>query len=198
MQRVATQEMVDKVADEMVARGINPTIRPVLAKVGGGFTLVREMLGDWRARRSEGEAPVALPDELLEKGASLVRDIYIACQARGQEKIDTVRRDANEKVDQAGKELKDALDEVAALEERNTKNEQTIAELRAEAERLLAKIKELEMDKFQLETRNQANAERIASLEGELRESQSVSTRLEQLESTIKTAIKPGKGKGRT
>jgi hypothetical protein len=146
---VATQEAIWKVADDLNAEGVRPTLAAIRKKLGAGsFTTISQAMTEWRRRKEKDDRPVVepLPTELLNAAHDMVAEI---CARRGlrqtrplweSEKLAAELTAAQEQAQEAI-ELADTLTgdlEIAG------KELATAAEVAAERDRLAASLQQLD------------------------------------------------------
>jgi hypothetical protein len=84
---VATQEAIWKVADDLNAEGVRPTLAAIRKKLGAGsFTTISQAMTEWRRRKEKDDRPVVepLPTELLNAAHDMVAEICAARLAADQ------------------------------------------------------------------------------------------------------------------
>jgi chromosome segregation ATPase len=115
----ATKEIVFEAASELAAKGTEPSILTVQAKIGGGsYTTIKRHLDEWSAQQvMNAQAVVETPGFVLEKSAELGRSLW-AMAIREANKETQAAKDASEnKVAAISKELDFAQSEIRRMEE---------------------------------------------------------------------------------
>lgn len=182
---VATQEAVWRVADELAAQGIEPTMTNVQPRTGGSYTTVKRHLESWEIERKNSTAsPVEVPPEFEERGREFARALFsAACQQVRKEaavEIAAVRAE----LDQSRAALAAAEAEVARLEiveqeqagalsEHKTRIHDLELKLAADAATISAKkarIKEVEHELADVRTTVAARDADIAAMRAQLEE----------------------------
>jgi chromosome segregation ATPase len=118
-----TYQHVAQLCNQMELLGNKPSVRKILAELGGSFTLVAEYLKQWRTENElANEADVAISQELQQ--AILAEYALVANKVKqGQEaKINELSLDLSE----TQEELKSSLSAIKKLESRITELERTI------------------------------------------------------------------------
>jgi TolA-binding protein len=185
MQKLATQDQVDQVAEALVAKGIQPTQKLIREAVGGSFTTIGRMLADWTRRRDAGATAVQVPAELIKRSTELVTELFVACLAIDKEEIEAIRRDAAERIAQADARLSEAQSEIASLEDKNEALEKELAELKIKLRSATDENTTLRISKAETDARATTQDQLIAQLQGEVKSLQGLAQRLSNLESRL-------------
>lgn len=144
-----TKEKIFAVADDLDAKGQNPTLAAVRKALGSGsFTTISEAMTEWRARKAAATAPVreqtpeAVSNKLVELGADLwavALDLANNRLSAEREALEVARTDMAAKqqetvelADQLTVDLDDAKDRNEALDAELTAAKAEIAKLVAE------------------------------------------------------------------
>jgi len=128
-----TKERIFQVADELDAKGKNPTLAAVRKGLGGGsFTTISEAMTEWKARKAAKEkpphepAPQAIIDRLAELGSEIWASALELANGRlaterqalenAQAQHEAEKAEAAELVDQVTAELEMMKNRTSALE----------------------------------------------------------------------------------
>ena len=127
MQRV-TKEMVFKTANQILERGIKPTVEGVRRELGdtGSYSTLTRHLREWRETVGPFEKPgplPELPDEVLEPVVNVLRQTVGHFEKAANQRILEAKQEADTKLQEAEKELEYANSEIARLESSASENE---------------------------------------------------------------------------
>jgi len=166
-------QTVDKVASEMITKGVKPTVRSVIAVTGGKTEIVSKHLRDFFEKRDDevtrmseelGSGSIA---KLIAKEMQLLIDKRTAhlleINARQKEQIDEYVELLEENVRESEKIKDEAL---SNIENAKRENSQKIDKIREELSKLkeIADTKSLEASEIKLLSKNSIEAEQEKSM----------------------------------
>jgi len=166
-------QTVDKVASEMITKGVKPTVRSVIAVTGGKTEIVSKHLRDFFEKRDDevtrmseelGSGSIA---KLIAKEMQLLIDKRTAhlleINARQKEQIDEYVELLEENVRESEKIKDEAL---SNIENAKRENSQKIDKIREELSKLkeIADTKSLEASEIKLLSKNSIEAEQEKSI----------------------------------
>ena len=166
-------QTVDKVASEMITKGVKPTVRSVIAVTGGKTEIVSKHLRDFFEKRDDevtrmseelGSGSIA---KLIAKEMQLLIDKRTAhlleINARQKEQIDEYVELLEENVRESEKIKDEAL---SNIENAKRENSQKIDKIREELSKLkeIADTKSLEASEIKLLSKNKIEAEQEKSI----------------------------------
>jgi hypothetical protein len=178
---IATDPIVFAAADDLCARGIEPTVMLLQEQTKGSYTTVGKALTRWRAERASVKAVTPPPVEITAKADQFARALWNLANDHAQQGVAEVRRSAELVAQTAAAELAHAQAEIGRLEGECARLEQQLADARhtGERERVQADAQSLRAQRLELErsslaaaaeeTRQHAQAHllRMAALDGE-------------------------------
>ncbi len=137
--KLVTQELVNAVADEIVAEGKEPTLVDVQARIGGSYTSIKKCLDHWQQQRSaSSEAAASLPTDVIAKGQELVRAIWMSASQ-------SARREAKEIADKAVQDAASMRDELSQAMNEITRLERIEAQLTGLVEQQQVRLRDVEL-----------------------------------------------------
>lgn len=126
--KLVTEELVFAAADELLAEGVEPTIKLVHEKIGvGSYSTIKPYLDAWKRGKEEAAVP-AVPKDVEDLAARFVKQAWAQASRLADEEVQAVKAQAAAAQERANQEAAEALDEIERLERR-------IAEQDAELER---------------------------------------------------------------
>lgn len=168
--KLVTEELVFAFADELSAAGVEPTIKLVHERLGGGsYSTIKPYLDAWKLGKEEAAVP-AVPKDVEDLAARFVKKAWAQASRLADEEVQVVKAQAAAAQERANRETGEALAEIERLECR-------VAEQDAELERreLARQAAEIELAGLRQE------ASRVGALERQLEEARTVlSTKAEE------------------
>ena len=130
---IATQQSVSKVADALVAEGLEPSIIEVQGRLrGGSYTTIKARLDVWRQDQAKAAATsVETPPDIQAGAQEFARSLWATAVAEVRRETQQARDDAQSEVAAIGVELAGATAEIARLEGIEVMHLETIEQLRA-------------------------------------------------------------------
>jgi chromosome segregation ATPase len=114
---VVTQDAVFAEADALVARGEEPSIIAVQARIGGGsYSTVKRMLDAWKAERASPAPRVAVPEAVLAQNAGFVQQLRAAALAIADQQATQLRGELERELQGTRAQLAEAEQVIARLE----------------------------------------------------------------------------------
>lgn len=107
-----TLDQILAVADDLDARGVNPTLAAVRKALGAGsFTTISEAMSVWRAQKSSraGAPAEPIPDAVESSLAELGRGVWAAAQAQANARLTSEREELEQARAQADTERAEAV-----------------------------------------------------------------------------------------
>ena len=143
-----TEHSVHQAANELLAKGIKPTVRSVQSRIGGGNELIVKYMQTWRARyETASEQSNACPVEIA------VSSVYDAVEKELTEKLndhaqgnDKILKDTEQLLTVAEERMERLLDRCVDLENRNTELSHNNAGLLNKTEQLESKLELIQKD----------------------------------------------------
>jgi chromosome segregation ATPase len=138
-----------RVADELDAQGLNPTLAAVRKSLGGGsFTTISEAMTEWKAKKAAKETPLKepAPQSIQDQMAELATEVWAMAlslangrlsserqaleEARLQ--LEAERKEAAELADQVSAELEESRVKVVALEREHATTQAALVKVQSE------------------------------------------------------------------
>lgn len=114
---VVTQEAVFAEAEALVARGEEPSIIAVQARIGGGsYSTVKRMLDAWKAERASPAPRVAVPEAVLAQSAGFTLQLWAAALAIADQQATQLRGELERELQGTRAQLTEAEQVIARLE----------------------------------------------------------------------------------
>lgn len=180
----ATPEAVAAAAEALQAAGKRVTTISVQSHLGGGsFTTVQKYLEAWQqTQRDQRAAVVDVPSVVVERGMTLLRQVWQAAQAEAGEEIAQTREETEAQLAEMRDQLAEALLAVQRQEAENTDQAQALATLEAQVAAHQAERDEARTEARVNAVQAAAAAERVQELQARLDAQASVSLELAQLQ----------------
>jgi len=180
----ATPEAVAAAAEALQAAGKRVTTISVQSHLGGGsFTTVQKYLEAWQqTQRDQRAAVVDVPAAVVERGMTLLRQVWQAAQAEAGEEITQTREETEAQLAEMRDQLAEALLAVQRQEAENADQAQAIAGQAAWVVTLQAERDEARTEARVNAAQAAAAAERVQELQTRLDAQVSVSLELAQLQ----------------
>ena len=180
----ATPEAVVAAAEALQAAGKRVTTISVQSHLGGGsFTTVQKYLEAWQqTQRDQRAAVVDVPSAVVERGMTLLRQVWQAAQAEAGEEITQTREETEAQLAEMRDQLAEALLAVQRQEAENADQAQALATLEAQVAALQAERDEARTEARVNAAQAVAAAERVQELQVRLDAQASVSLELAQLQ----------------
>jgi Plasmid replication region DNA-binding N-term len=156
---LVTQEMVSEAAAALEGEGMDPSIRNVQARIGGGsFSTVKRYLDAWEEQQTaKPVATVVMPPEIATKAEEWVRALWATATAQAQREAQAIKDQALAEVAAARQHLAEAMTEVQRLEAVEADLRQSLETSEQQTRKLELRVATLEVE-----------ARRVPVLEGEL------------------------------
>jgi chromosome segregation ATPase len=138
-----------RVADELDAQGLNPTLAAVRKSLGGGsFTTISEAMTEWKAKKAAKETPLKepAPQSIQDQMAELATEVWAMAlslangrlsserqaleEARLQ--LEAERKEAAELADQVSADLEESRVKVVALEREHATTQAALVKVQSE------------------------------------------------------------------
>ncbi len=180
----ATPEAVAAAAEALQAAGKRVSTIAVQGHLGGGsFTTVQKYLEAWQqTQRDQRAAVVDVPSAVVERGMTLLRQVWQAAQAEAGQEITQTREDTEAALVEMRDQLAEALLAVQRQEAENTEQAQALATLEKQVATLQAERDEARTEARVNAAQVSAAAERVQELQTRLDAQASVSLELAQLQ----------------
>lgn len=147
---LATQEAIWKVADDLNAEGVRPTLAAIRKRLGAGsFTTISQAMAEWRRRKEKDDRPVVepLPTELVNAAHDMVAEIWRAARLAADQAFVGEREKLAAELTAAQEQAQEAIELADALTadlETARKDLATAAEVAAERDQLATALQQLE------------------------------------------------------
>ena len=195
----ATPEAVAAAAEALQAAGKRVTTISVQGHLGGGsFTTVQKYLEAWQqTQRDQRVAVVDVPAPVVERGMTMVRQVWQAAQAEAGEEIAQTREETEAQLAEMRDQLAEALLAVQRQEAENADQAQALATLEAQVATLQAERDEARTEARVNAAQAAAAAERVQELQTRLDAQASVRPGTGAAPGCSRCAPAPGGGAGR-
>lgn len=157
-----TKAQVFAAADAISESGQAPTVAGVRTKLGtGSFTTITAFLREWKAQAQKNDADkdTEVPEDVTEALNRAAALVWKAARDHFEEELAAIRRDAEQRINDARQELQTALDEIERLEA----NADITEEMQAEIDSHLAALRDLK-------TQNAAQAAELKACHNQIKE----------------------------
>jgi hypothetical protein len=147
---VATHDAIWKIADDLDAGGVRPTLAAIRKKLGAGsYTTISQAMSEWRSRKEKDESPVVepLPDELAQSAQTMVTQIWRTARLLADQAFVGEREKLAAELAAAHEGERDAIDLADSLAADLEQARQELAatvEIKAERDRLAVALHELD------------------------------------------------------
>jgi len=180
----ATPEAVAAAAEALQAAGKRVSTIAVQGHLGGGsFTTVQKYLEAWQqTQRDQRAAVVEVPSAVVERGMTLLRQVWQAAQAAAGQEITQTREETEAQLVEMRDQLAEALLAVQRQEAENAEQAQALAALELQVATLQAERDEARTEARVHAAQATAAAERVQELQTRLDAQASVSLELAQLQ----------------
>lgn len=186
---VVTLENVSAIAEELLARGEDPTLLKVHEQLGGGsYSTVKRYLDAWRSAREQPPV-IEVPPELATKALSVIQTLWSAAVTQADQRVAQVQAAAQQQIATAQAELAQAetmiqrheaqietlTEQLTETRDHLAEREQAAAQAQSAAQRAEARVAEQARSIADLRVELKAATERAetavtaqARLDGEL------------------------------
>jgi predicted RNase H-like nuclease (RuvC/YqgF family) len=180
----ATPEAVAAAAEALQAAGKRVSTIAVQGHLGGGsFTTVQKYLEGWQqTQRDQRAAVVDVPSAVVERGMTLLRQVWQAAQAEAGQEITQTREETEAQLAEMRDQLAEALLAVQRQEAENAEQAEALATLEKQVSTLQAERDEARTEARVNAAQVAAAAERVQELQTRLDAQASVSLELAQLQ----------------
>jgi chromosome segregation ATPase len=180
----ATPEAVAAAAEALQAAGKRISTIAVQGHLGGGsFTTVQKYLEAWQqTQRDQRVAVVDVPSAVVERGMTLLRQVWQAAQAEASQEITQTREDTEAQLSEMRDQLAEALLAVQRQEAENADQAQALVAQEAQVATLQAERDEARTEVRVHAAQVSAAVERVQELQTRLDAQASVSLELAQLQ----------------
>lgn len=165
-------EDVQRAIDTLMARGEAPSVQKIREALGtGSFTTISEHLREWRKRREENRdvpPPRGMPAALQE----LAESLWQQAQEAANEALAHYRREADDKVAEAGEQAADAVRRAEDAEQREAALSGHLTRTEARLEAQTTELARLQADHEALTSRQARQQDQRARLDARLEELQ--------------------------
>lgn len=135
---VVTQDNVAAIAEDLLARGEDPTLLKVQEALGGGsYSTVKRYLDAWRAQREQSPV-VELPPEVASKALVMIQTLWSVAVAQADQRVAQVQAAAQQQIAQAQAELAQA----EALIQRQEGEIETVTQQLADARQAVTRLEQ--------------------------------------------------------
>lgn len=183
-----TTEQIHKVADQLQADGINPTLANIRAELGGGsFTTISEAMKSWRQEHEQQTQlkQVEIPSHLNERlqafgGALWETSLDIADDRLNKEReaLELIKKQSQQEVDEYAESVKLLEDENKDLLQQLDKESEKAEEAVSQRDKALTEANELKLQLASIGGENKAQKEQINTL---IAEREKLALRVEEL-----------------
>lgn len=173
-----TRDQIFKVADELDAEAIKPTLSNVRKRLGSGsYTTIQEAMAEWKSRRQQASTPSRepAPAELAERTSELAGEIWTMARAAADLALTGERQQMEAEQAELRSQAAEAVELADALTLENDQLKAELAELhelRAAHERLTAELADVKRKTGEeinrtMEKANRKDTEAIEARKGE-------------------------------
>lgn len=183
-----TTEQIHKVADQLQADGIKPTLAEVRKALGGGsFTTISDAMQSWREEHREEqqlqqiELPSNINDRLQSLGADMWQtaiDIANDRLAKERDALEVIKAKAQQDVDEYAESVKLLEDENKDLLQQLDRESEKAEEATSQRDTAVAETNELKLQLATLQGENTAQQKQIDTL---IAEREKLASRVEEL-----------------
>ena len=152
-----TFDQVANAAAAIKSRGVEPTITAIRKELGGegSYSTISQHLAKWRAESADKIDAKDLPPEAEDAAMTAITAIWNIATKHAAKETAAVRQELTDTTTALKKELEEARDEIAKLEELRDLKEAELAKMREELKKSERHVAELEGAKGTLEKANQ-------------------------------------------
>lgn len=187
-----TTEQIHKVADQLQADGIKPTLAEVRKALGGGsFTTISDAMQSWREEHREEQQlqQIELPSNINDRLQSLGADMWQTAinmandrLVKERDALEVIKAKAQQDVDEHKESVKTLEDENKDLLQELDKESEKAEEAVSQRDKALTEANELKLQLATLTGENTAQQKQIDTL---IAEREKLASRVEELTITL-------------